>query len=159
MKDRVFTYLKLYPNFNRKFFRFFLSFDTLNTAEVQLALQLLGSVLSIFPLQTENLDQCLYLVVNYASHPTESQIGLASLSLESLTDFVAVRHVEYRTNENALRIFSSVMESVFGIVSGLTENQAALENSYLSWDAHGEYIPRLVHFCRTFMANHFNYFR
>ena len=51
------------------------------------------------------------------------------------------------------------MESVFGIVARLTENQAQVQNSFLSWDTDGDYIPRLVHFCRTFMAHHFNYFR
>ena len=124
-----------------------------------MALQLLGSVLSIYPLETPNLDQCIYIVVNFAAHPTESQIALASLSLESLTDFVAAPHFNYRTNESSLRIFSTVMESVFGIVARLTQNIQMMQNSFLSWDAPGEYIPRLVHFCRTFMTNHFNYFR
>ena len=138
---------------------FLICVDTLFAVELQLGLQLLGLVLSIFPVDTSNLDNCLYLVSNFASHPTEAHISLAALSLEALTDLVSARHLNYRTNQNSLRIFSTVMESVFGTVSRLTENQEKIENSYLDWEADGEYVPRLVHFCRTFMANHFNYFR
>ena len=41
----------------------------------------------------------------------------------------------------------------------LSRKKAAVEKSFLAWDACGDYVPRLVHFCRTFMTNHFNFFR
>ena len=75
-------------------------------------------------MHTANLDECLYLVVNFAASPKEEFISLAALAIETLTEFVAARHVDYRRNPESLRIFSAVMELAFAIVNQLTINQA-----------------------------------
>ena len=68
-------------------------------------------------------------MVNFAANPSEEFISIAALAIETLTEFVAARHFDYRRNPEALRIFSSVMELAFGIVNQLTINQERAENN------------------------------
>ena len=138
------------------------------------ALKLLGQVINIFSLDIDDMASCVGHAVIIATNVNKTTLKLSTQAIESLTEILAVTHItrrrntlvylttghhcDYRRNEKYRKVFSMMISEIFGLVARLSESTQSLNLSFFSWNFDAEFMPKVIHFCRTFMANHFSDF-
>ena len=138
------------------------------------ALKLLGQVINIFSLDIDEMAACIGHALVIATNVNKTTLKLSTQAIESLTEVLAVTHIsrrrntlvflttgqhcDYRRNEKYRKVFSLMIGEIFGLVARLSETTQSLNLSFFSWNFDTEFMPKVIHFCRTFMANHFSDF-
>ena len=138
------------------------------------ALRLLGQVINIFSLDVDEMASCIGHALVIATNINKTTLKLSTQAIESLTEVLAVTHIsrrrntlvflttgqhcDYRRNEKYRKVFSLMISEIFGLVARLSETTQSLNLSFFSWNFDTEFMPKVIHFCRTFMANHFSDF-
>lgn len=135
-------------------------------------MKLLGSLISIYSLDLHELPQCIDLILRFITQPTPETVQLVSACVEAITEVVTINqyqgrskdemiyHVtrqygDFRRSDSVRKVYSHVLTGMFTMVAQIVNSDGVLNGSFLSWGAQHDFMPRLVHFCRTFMINHF----
>ena len=73
----------------------------------------------------------------------------------ALAYYVTGKHVDYRRDDSVRKMWSTVIAEMFGLISKITADKSVLNHSFFLWNLNEEFMPRLIHFCRSFMTNCF----
>ena len=68
------------------------------------------------------------------------------------------KHHDYRRDECIRKVWSTVITEMLSLISKITTDKSTLNHSFFSWNLNENFMPRLIHFCRSFMSNCFGDF-
>ena len=135
-------------------------------------IKLLGSVINVYALDLGQLPESIELTLKYVTEPSPETVELVVLCIESLTEVVSVAQYHgrskaamiylvtgeygcFRRSDSARQVYGRVLGAMFSMVAQIVDSDAVLNSSFLSWGGASEFMPRVVHFVRSFMANHY----